>query len=216
MNGKWVELKDELLAMATTVTSSLAAIGISFYFLLLSSDMILKIPQNFEGISRKQVLDDYDRLVRYLISDSKKEFIFEHLATSPQASQHFADVHRIVQIGGRMTLCLLVLAVLLFCYEKKRYQLWRLIPLFKQILLLIVIMVGLFLISFPDSFLWLHEIVFTNHNWVFNSKTDPIILLLDEHFFIKYLMIWLLTVVILITIIIDVTKNLIKLFVRRR
>lgn len=215
MNGKWFEFKELLIAVVTVVSSLMAAIGISFYAVLMCSGWLLRIPSHFMGVSRNAIMADYYRLIFYLTGFSEKHFKFHYLPMSIRGIRHFSDVHYLVEGGEVVTVFLLVMSAGLFYYEKKRYQLWRLMPLFKQVLFIVIVMVGLFLVSFQDSFLWFHEVVFPNNDWVFDPKTDPVILILDERFFIRYLFFWLSLSMVLLVIILVKIKQLIKLFVSR-
>ncbi|KRM81867.1 hypothetical protein FC35_GL001691 [Limosilactobacillus coleohominis DSM 14060] len=212
MNGKWNEIKHNFLAVITVVFGIITSIGISFYTTLVCSGVFLKIPRNFVGIDSQEVMVDYYRLVIYLMSFTKKKFEFDQIPMSTSAIQHFADVHYLTQAGELITMVCGLLFIVFFYYEKKRYQLWRLVPLFEQALILICVLMFLFLASFQDSFLHFHEIVFQNNDWVFDPKTDPIILILTENYFIHYLLVWLALTLFLILVIIWITKLLINFF----
>lgn len=214
MNGKWNEIKNNLLAVITVAAGIITSIGISFYTTLVCSGVFLKIPRNFSGIDSQEVMVDYYRLVFFLMSFTKKEFKFDQIAMSKSAIQHFADVHYLTQAGELITMVCGLLFIVFFYYEKKRYQLWRLVPLFEQALILISVLTCLFLASFQDSFLHFHKIVFQNNDWVFDPKTDPIILILTENYFIHYLLVWLALTLFLILVIIWITKLLINFFFR--
>lgn len=215
MNGKWNEIKNNLLAVITVSSGIITSIGISFYTTLVCSGAFLKIPRNFVGIDSQEVMVDYYRLVIFLMSFTRKKFKFNQVPMSQSAIQHFADVHCLTQAGELVTMLCGLLFITFFHYEKKRYQLWRLVPLFKQALILISVLTCLFLASFQDSFLYFHEVVFQNNDWVFDPKTDPIILILTENYFIYYLLVWLALALFLILIIIWITETLVNLFFRR-
>lgn len=216
MNGIWKEFKAELGTMFTVIVGMLSSVGVSFFCMLGMSGLLLRVPYHFHGLTRRMVLTDYYKIVGYLCGFGQSKLRFNYLPMSRQASQHFADVQGLIHGGEIVTIISLLIFWGLFRVQKKRYRLWQLISLYKQLIVLIGVIAVLIVISFQDSFLWFHEHVFDNENWVFNVKTDPIILLLNQSFFTRYFVGWFFLTILIMWGTIRYCDQLINFFTFRR
>lgn len=213
MNGKLInKIIDPISAIGTVCCGILTSIGVSFFSILMISGLFLRVPNEIR-VSKREVIEDYYRLVGYLLSYSSKNFTFHFLPTSTSASEHFRDVRGLIHIGIYLTIIVLILFIILFKQKKKRKQLWELLPLFQESMLLLVVITTLITISFNDSFLWFHYHFFQNTLWIFNPQNDPIILVLDDRFFLTFFIFWNISMLLLILVVYMYIKNLIKLFV---
>lgn len=215
MNGKWNEIKNVGGVLITALSGILSSIGVSFFCMLTVSGCLIHVPHDFYHLPKRIVVGEYYRIVIYLLG-FQRHLKLEYLPMSSGAAQHFVDVQRMIHLGGVATLISLFVFVLMFKTQKKRYQLYQLVPLFKQLGIFLIVLTVLILISFQDSFLWFHEHFFRNNNWLFNPRTDPIIIILDQRFFVKYFVGWILFSLLYILAILKYMQSLINFFISRR
>ena len=216
MNGKLINKTiDSIGSIITVICGMLTSLGVSFFSILIFSGFFLNFP-NEVHISNKHILVDYYRLIEYLCSYSSGHLHFRFLPMSKTASEHFAAVRVLVHYGMVITIIAFGLFLVLFRAKKKRNQLWKLIPLYQELMLMLIVFTSLIAISFQDSFLWFHYHFFNDNYWIFNPKTDPIILVLNDNFFLKYFICWSITMLLISWGINIYTKHLIKLFIRTR
>ncbi|WP_251547139.1 lipoprotein intramolecular transacylase Lit [Limosilactobacillus caecicola] len=215
MIGKLRIFKDNLVALLTIVAGMLTTIGLSFFGVLLGSGCLVEVPSHGLLISHRALLHDYYRLVWYLIGFSNRQFNFKAIQMSEAAQAHFADVQGLITIGEILTVFAVVIFVALFGYEKERYQLWRLAPLFIQMMIFECVIIVMVLISFQDSFLWFHYHAFHNLNWIFSPYSDPIILVLTNQYFLHYLLGWAAACLALQVALLLYIKHLIYVFLNR-
>lgn len=214
MNGKLINKTiDSIGAIITVICGMLTSLGVSFFSVLIFSGFFLNFT-NEVHISNKHILVDYYRLLEYLCSYSSGHLHFRFLPMSRTASEHFAEVRVLVHYGMVITIIAFGLFLVLFRAKKKRNQLWELIPLYQELMLMLIVFISLIAISFQDSFLWFHYHFFDDNYWIFNPKTDPIILVLNDNFFLKYFICWTITMLLIFWGINVYTKYLIKLFIR--
>ena len=213
MNGKLGKYRDQLIVLVNVIAGIGSAIGLAFFVVLGISGLLIRVPEGF-GKSWLVVVKDYYRLVVYLVSFQSNRFSFLNIPISKGGSDHFSEVQWLIHEG----LMFLIVALVIFCWSfwklKKRSQLWQLTPLYWQGLILLVVVAVMSIVSFNDTFLWFHYRVFSNTDWIFNPRTDPIILILNDHFFGIFFVCWVIISVILILLIIGFVKRLINFFVR--
>lgn len=191
INGKLSNFTHGVMGILLIGSEMLSSMGVSFFCILGISGAFIHVPYGFLHCTSGPILQDYYRLIWYLIGP------FHHLRlhripVSDHGLSHFADVQHLVHCGLFVTIMALFIFVLSYLYEKNRYQLWKLIPLMEQLLVILVTVAVLIVVSFQDSFLWLHYHLFNNLNWVFTVNKDPIILILNLRFFLTYFVVWFL------------------------
>lgn len=208
MNGRLSKIVDVIIGLLFLGSEMLSSIGVSFFCMLGISGVFLHLPNHFLAQSYYQIMSDYYRLAWYLVSPEINLHL-RYIPISARARVHFADVQVLVHWG--LCLTILSLCVLIFCYryEKKRYQLWQLIPLWWQCLILLIIVCCLVVVSFQDTFLWFHYHFFHNMDWVFSASRDPIILVLTRRFFLTYFVGWALLVLLINILLLIKAKRLI-------
>lgn len=208
MNGRLSKITDVIIGSFFLGSEMLSSIGVSFFCILGVSGVFLHVPSHFLDIGYLKIVSEYYRLVWYLLSPELKLHL-RYIPISIHARVHFADVQDLVHCGLLLTVVSLVVLILCYRYEKKRYQLWQLIPLWRQCLLLLIIVCCLALVSFQDTFLWFHYHFFHNMDWVFKASQDPIILILNNHFFLTFFFGWVLLVVVTNVLLLIKFKHLI-------
>lgn len=200
MNGKFGDGLRWFCAIFCILAIFLSVSGICFFAVLNLSPLLIHVGPRWHGYSGAGVVADYHRIVAYL-QWWPMPLDFKELPISHHALIHFADVKRLIVIGQWVTLISVIVSITSVMYQKKNYQLWRLIILFPRLMVLMIVIVGMLALSFNDSFIMMHHLLFQNSYWVFSSKDDPVILLMTTSFFAKLFIVWgVSTLAILATI----------------
>ncbi len=186
MNGSF-KLKCSKIVYGGSVSCWLSAIGIAFLITLGLSGMW--ITTNQLSLSPTIQHQEYWRLVRYLLTPGQR-LAFQELALSSRANHHFTEVKFMVQ-GGLLIWIVSLLTSWWGWYQlKNRGQLWQLSTVLKFSLMGWLILIVMIIIDFGDWFLQLHQVVFTNHDWIFSPRADQIINLLPVKFFLRFTLVW--------------------------
>jgi integral membrane protein (TIGR01906 family) len=140
------------------------------------------------GYTAEEIREAYDAVLDYLTLPGR-EFSCGILAFSPEGESHFADCLVLFNLNRNVLLISGgVLAVLLLLGKKygpyrlgKRSAAW-----WAGLLALILPLVlgGLAALDFDRAFVIFHQIFFPGKsNWLFDWRTDPVILILPQEFF---------------------------------
>ena len=167
-----------LLAVSVSVTFILHLRAI--YYADIS---LLHIPEN-SGYSVDLIRRNYDVLIDYNTIGFKGPLVFPDLAMSESGRIHFEEVKRVFDLFGYMAIILApVCAVCLFISCKMRSAFSLLIG---GILgLAVPVILAIFTaISWDTFFVKFHQLVFRNDFWIFDWRTDPVILILPDTFFL--------------------------------
>ncbi|MDO4605683.1 MAG: TIGR01906 family membrane protein [Helcococcus sp.] len=144
----------------------------------------------YTGLNADKLEDMYSNLIDYIYSGDEslinKDFNKREVA-------HMLDVHKLYNLN--MLVTYITSAILIACiiylvlsYKKKRnlYNELRYVRnAFLIILLAIIILVGIISIDFDSAFIKFHEIFFNNDLWLLNPKTDIMIRMLPQEFFMN-------------------------------
>lgn len=142
------------------------------------------------GLSRGQIMEAYDEMMDFCLG-GRKEFSAGVLAFSPSGADHFADVRTLFLLDlWVLGLSLAGLAGLTaYCRAKKirPHRFGRRGPGFWAAAGLGAVFAavgGLAALDFDRAFVIFHALFFPGKdNWIFDWRTDPIILFLPQTFF---------------------------------
>lgn len=164
-------------------------------------------------LSKTEIMNDYMRIISYLNSHNKNILTFENFSISSTGAYHFFEVKMIFSSIYLLGISCLLLGFLVFILKKK----FNIIILLKSLNLFfyeVITICGFILLSFylnfSKAFTLFHKILFNNDYWIFNIKTDPIIEVLPESYFLT-LGIFALSSVILLALLaklIYITKKI--------
>ena len=142
------------------------------------------------GLTREEIQTAYDEMMDFCLG-KREDFSAGVLAFSRSGADHFADVRGLFLLDLRVLRAslALLLAVLVICKMKgvRPYRflgrgpgLWAAAGLGAVFLLV----GGLAALNFDRAFVIFHSIFFPGKdNWIFDWRTDPIILFLPQDFF---------------------------------
>lgn len=170
------------------VVLTLAIIGISVvgtlaFRPLYYRDMEKLQISEYSGYSEAEIRENYDALIDYNMAWKDGELSFPTLPMSETGKIHFEEVKEIFDIFKYLAVFggILGLAGIVFMARKKEYRYLKMTALVSCGLPVILgILVALF---WDKVFVIFHKLFFNNDYWIFDYRTDPIILLLPDEFF---------------------------------
>ncbi|AMB99727.1 hypothetical protein AWM75_06890 [Aerococcus urinaehominis] len=175
---KFIVLMLAMLALAISLTIALSPA--IFYV-----NMKLGLIQPVLNFSQAEILSDYGQMMAYLHSFTRQPLSFNYFAISTAGAFHFYEVRRLFYL---VYVCLFVLGPYTI-YQVKHgfFEEWA-CHIKRDIKRLIVFLIGLLVLlvlNFSRFFTLFHQIFFNNNAWIFDPRTDPIILVLTEGFFLQ-------------------------------
>ena len=178
----WSDLLLTLL-LVTFLFSAAVVIVLNFRPLYWLDIKLLGIEQ-LSGRGTKEILQNYDTLIRYNQFWYQGPLVFPTLPMSETARIHFQEVKVIFVIIQYLCMgsgILSLVGILL----KHRQEGSRYLKLTAVLAILIpVVLGGLAILCWDDFFITFHHIFFRNNYWLFYPETDPVILMLPDGYFL--------------------------------
>ena len=137
----------------------------------------------YSGYSDVEIRENYDALIDYNMAWKDGELSFPTLPMSETGKIHFEEVKEIFDVFKYLAVTCGILGVagIVFLAKKKEYRYLKMTAIISCGLPVVLgILVGLF---WDRVFIVFHELFFNNDYWIFDYRTDPIILLLPDEFF---------------------------------
>lgn len=149
----------------------------------------MDLPES-SGFTRAQIVEGYDQVLDYLTIPGK-DFETGVFAYSESGAAHFAECKTLFELNGGLlfasSVCLLILLLLRFMKKVRPFRLGQRSASFWSAIsamVLPLIIGGLAALDFDRAFTIFHQIFFPGKtNWLFDSHTDQIILVLPQDFF---------------------------------
>lgn len=135
------------------------------------------------GYSEEEIRENYDALIDYNMAWKDGELSFPTLPMSENGKTHFEEVKEIFDVFKYFALFggILGAAGIVFMAKKKEYRYLKMTAIISCGLP--VILALLVAVSWEQVFVLFHKLFFRNDYWIFDSTTDPVILLLPDEFF---------------------------------
>ena len=197
ITAKELMMKDKLLTVVFGIAVALFILSVSiglpiyvrpFYYMQIDALDI----EGYSGFDRDTIIEAYDEMITYC-TVPWAEFGTGELKYSEEGASHFADCKGLFLLDGAVILISTALVVILFILHKKGvFKLSR--PLGYPVtfisaisLLATFVMVGgLAATNFVAAFTLFHKLMFPGKdNWLFDPRTDEIILILPIDFFMN-------------------------------
>ncbi len=177
-------------AVAVFYFSTALAVPMLFRPYYYSQARSLDIPEN-TGLDESTVFEAYDKVMDFLIKDA--EFSTGKLKWSESGKSHFEDCKRLFRLDFLLSgTSFSVIFILLALRLKKRASFYRFFgrsPAFWSAFGLTILfgVLGIWAISdFDALFTAFHKVFFPGKtNWIFDWRTDEIILILPEEFWAR-------------------------------
>ncbi len=137
------------------------------------------------GLSRAEILQNYDALMDWCSPFHRQALTLPTLPMSADGAQHFAECK--VIFNAVLLLALLAapcLAALLVLAVRRRAS-GVLLGAGGVCLGLPLLLLGACAVDFDRAFVLFHQIFFGNDLWLFDYRTDPVILILPETYFLQ-------------------------------
>jgi len=135
------------------------------------------------GYSKEEILLNYDALISWCMPWVQSEFSLPTFPSSQNAVTHFEEVKYIFNVlfgAGALSLVPFIFLIKNASKRKKRQRLY----FAGGFVLFIPAVLGFYAaLDFNRAFVLFHEIVFRNELWIFDYKTDPVITILPEAYF---------------------------------
>ena len=161
-----------------------------FYYWMVD---LLHIPES-SGYPRDEVILNFNSMMNFLIPFTGGTLKFATLPASEADIQHFVECKRIFNLFAAMIPVCGIPALLLARRERKAGRRhYRLTSGLMMIIIPVILGLGC-AIDFDAAFVIFHKIFFRNDFWIFDYRTDPIILMLPENVFLIYEMIMVVIV----------------------
>lgn len=136
------------------------------------------------GLSKEEIVKNYDTLIDYCSPFYTDSLDFPSLPSSREGLIHFKEVKQILTtlfIEGFLSLCVLLWII----FYKKRAEDFQYLHSSALITAFLPFLIfGFLSINFDRTFVLFHKIFFQNDYWIFSPKTDPVITILPQQFFL--------------------------------
>lgn len=177
-----------LFCFILTISIGLPIYCRPFYYLQIDA---LEL-EAYSGFTKAEIREAYDEVLDYLTLPGKA-FGTGVMAHSQEGAAHFADCKVLFDLNAAVLLasgaCLLVLTLLRRAGKAGLYRLGRRSSAFYaglSAILLPVVIGALAALDFDRAFVIFHSIFFPGKdNWIFDWRTDEIILVLPQEFFMR-------------------------------
>ncbi|MCC6110487.1 TIGR01906 family membrane protein [Limosilactobacillus fermentum] len=212
MTGWWNNLINQGRTLLIALAIMLACLG-GALFLVTNASYFL-VDGRLMGVSQRIVEHDYLRILGYLqLPLSGETMRLDYLPTDAKVLRHFKDVRHLFLLGESITVGASLVSWWGLWWAKQRYQLWRLRGWLQWLLIGFLVAVILIGLNFEPVFLWFHYHAFSNQDWLFDPKKEPLINLWPTSFFMTLAISWGLLVEGLIYLIYRWVKKELRRFV---
>lgn len=172
-----------LICLFLTIISLAIAIVINFRPLYLFDIGHLQI-LDYVDMNRAELIKNFDLLMRYLNNPFQSQLSLPDFPMSESGRFHFYEVKRLFLLDYGVLLVTIVPSILYVRNLVKNSRLWRLLRPFQMGMIIPLILAFLMSVGFDQFFTMFHGVFFNNDAWIFDPRTDPIIMVLPEAFFL--------------------------------
>ena len=165
---------------------------------------------NNVDVNRRELLLNYDELMRYLNLFWVNPLVMPDFPTSDMGAFHFFEVKKLFQLNYLVLAMTSIPSVWFILTMIKEKTMWLLIRPFTYILTGIGVILFGMLVAFDAFFVLFHSVFFNNDAWIFDPYTDPIILALPQDYFLHFFILFFVLLVTLLLIGILVGKGQLK------
>lgn len=149
------------------------------------------------GIDVETIKENYRILIQYQSIFYRGSLHMPDFMMSANGRIHFEEVKRIFECIQIIMVASGILSALYISQQirQKEYRFLRLTSIITVVLPLIVGMLAM--VNFDQAFIIFHKIFFRNDYWIFDARTDPVIQILPQAFFMhSFIMIIILVIAI--------------------
>lgn len=183
------------LVLVLFIISSAVVITLNFRPLYYFDIDFLNIPA-YSGLDRETIVENYDVLIRYNSVFGPKTLEFPSLAMSESGRIHFEEVKVVFNFFEITAMVSGVLSVIGILLQKKKKSTDYLLLAGILTVGIPAVLAVLIALNWQQVFILFHKIVFNNDYWIFDPKTDPVIMILPDAFFMHCALLILALVVL--------------------
>jgi len=132
-----------------------------------------------------QLMTDYYQMLAYLNFPWVPKLVMTDFTDSTSALIHFADVKNLFMLDYAVFIVTSVVVYFFWRRLKRNQQLWRLVLPMQTALWVPPVVAMMMAINFDQFFIFFHEVLFRNSDWLFDPLLDRIILVLPDTFFLQ-------------------------------
>lgn len=148
------------------------------------------------GLSREEIILNYDALIDYCSPFCFGELCFPTLKASVSGLSHFAEVKVMFNVVYILGFISLIVTICGFVSRYREREIRHLkVCSITSMVIPAILLLGC-IINFDGLFILFHKIAFRNEDWMFDPEQDPVINILPEEFFMLCLIIIAGTVII--------------------
>lgn len=140
--------------------------------------------EKYTSLNKLQIKSSYNYLIAYMNSSNTSNFNIPFLPSSQEGIIHFIEVKKLFfKLNFALGLCTLIIIFAIyfgFRYKDYIFLKWCSNIIFCTCFLLL----SGFLWDFDKCFTFFHKLFFNNDYWLLDPKTDPIINILPETYFL--------------------------------
>ena len=159
------------------------------------------------GLSEDRLMLNYKTIVSYLQKTGGGDLELPDFPMSETGIIHFADVKNIF-IGLYIIVLLFIFVLGVYLVIKHHDKDKCILSIFNKganlVFIVFGILIGLITFNFSNTFTMFHKIFFRNDYWLFDYRTDPVILALPEELFM-ILSVIIITILFIVCLVIKVT-----------
>lgn len=177
----WVQVG--LALVLTLAIIGVSVVGTLAFKPLYYHDMEALGIAEYTGFSEAEIRENYDALIDYNMAWEDGDLKFPTLPMSENGKIHFEEVKEIFDFFKYLAVVCGILGIggIVFMAKKKEHRYLKMTAIVSCGLPMVLgILVALF---WDKVFVIFHELFFNNDYWIFDYRTDPIILLLPDEFF---------------------------------
>ena len=136
------------------------------------------------NISKENILENYIILLQYLHFPWIDQLSMPDFPTSASGALHFSDVKNLFYLLYALLLASGIFSFFFLNNLRKNEKLYKLKNIFRVLVFVPLIIIVLLYFFFDEIFLLFHLTFFDNDAWMYDPRTDPIILVLPQEFFL--------------------------------
>ena len=195
------------VAMFLLVLSASIAFTINFTPLYSFDIDYLNIEQ-MTGLSKDIILDNYRILMQYLNLPWITELKMPDFPASESGLFHFYEVKQLFLLDYAILGVSAVVTGLFLRMVKKEQGYWRMMNPLRLMIAAPLSALAIIFMNFDRLFVAFHGVIFNNDAWIFDARTDPIILALPQDFFMHCF--------VLVFVLLELVLVLVYFWVRRK
>ena len=164
--------------------------------------------EQMTGLSKDIILDNYRILMQYLNLPWITELKMPDFPASESGLFHFYEVKQLFLLDYAILGVSAVVTGLFLRMVKKEQGYWRMMNPLRLMIAAPLAALAIIFMNFDRLFVAFHGVFFNNDAWIFDARTDPIILALPQDFFMHCF--------VLVFVLLELVLVLVYFWVRRK